>query len=218
MKRNIHLQDITDGKLYRSDDLVKLGCDDCSGCSSCCSNMEALVLDPYDIHQLKTGLTKTFEELLTHAIEIGSVDGVLLPFMKTSGEQGHCSFLNEEGRCDIHHFRPGICRLFPLGRYYHDGTFSYVLQLGECEKPLKAKIKIKKWLGIGDLKQYETFSLKWHNFLLDIEKELPSLEEDERRILAMYLLRSFYQRDFGKDFYQEFDLALTKAKKDLNLD
>ena len=25
-----------------------------------------------------------------------------------------CTFLDENGRCSIHPFRPGICRLFPL--------------------------------------------------------------------------------------------------------
>ena len=34
MKREISLEEISDGKLYGSGDMVKVGCDDCRGCSA----------------------------------------------------------------------------------------------------------------------------------------------------------------------------------------
>ena len=39
MKREISLEEISDGKLYGSGDMVKVGCDDCRGCSACCRGM-----------------------------------------------------------------------------------------------------------------------------------------------------------------------------------
>ena len=60
-------------------------------------------------------------------------------------EQDRCAYLDADGRCRIHDVRPGICRLFPLGRVYDDkGDFSYFLQTGECAKKNLAKIKVKK--------------------------------------------------------------------------
>ncbi len=216
MKRNISLDELTDGKLYHANDLVKVGCNNCQGCSSCCSNMEALVLDPYDIHQLKKGLSCNFQMLMEKGIEITYIDGMLLPIMQTSGEQEHCYFLDQQGRCKIHSFRPGICRLFPLGRYYHDDAFSYILQTGECMNA-QNKVKIKKWLGIANLKDYESYILRWHDFLKEIQVESNGLAEEQKRVLHMYLLRNFYQLDFDDDFYTDFSKRMTTAKSALGL-
>ena len=82
MKRNVRLEDISDGKLYTANDLVKADCHDCEGCSACCRGMASIVLDPYDVWQLCMGLGKTFEGLMEEHIELQVVDGVILPKLK----------------------------------------------------------------------------------------------------------------------------------------
>ena len=129
MKRYVSLEEISDGHLYTSEDLVKAGCGDCKGCSNCCRSMaDTIILDPLDAFRLTKGLSCTFETLLAGRLELGVVDGIILPHMKMSGAPACCSFLNEEGRCTIHSIRPGFCRLFPLGRYYENRSFRYFLQ------------------------------------------------------------------------------------------
>ena len=50
MKRNVDLNEISDGRLYSANDMVKVECGDCAGCSACCQNMgTSVVLDPMDI-------------------------------------------------------------------------------------------------------------------------------------------------------------------------
>lgn len=39
MKRNVDLNEISDGRLYSANDMVKVECGDCAGCSACCQNM-----------------------------------------------------------------------------------------------------------------------------------------------------------------------------------
>ena len=64
MKRNVSLEEISDGKLYTSNDMVKADCGDCAGCSACCHGMgESIVLDPLDIYRLTTNL-KQYEEFV----------------------------------------------------------------------------------------------------------------------------------------------------------
>ena len=75
----------------------------------------------------------------------------------------------------IHAFRPGFCRLYPLGRIYEDGSFSYFLQVYECPHPNKSKVKIRKWLGIENLPAYEAFVLKWHDVLEETRKEAAAI-------------------------------------------
>ena len=157
MEREIDLKKISDGKLYTNKDMVKAGCGECQGCSDCCRGMgNSIFLDPMDIYRLTTGLECTFEDLLSTCVELQVVDGFIQPNMKMTGKEEQCPFLNEKGRCNIHAIRPGICRLFPLGRCYDgEGGFQYFLQIYECKKEPKSKVKIKNWLGVEEIGRYE---------------------------------------------------------------
>ena len=47
MKRQVSLEEISDGRLYSKNDMVKAGCGGCKGCSDCCSGMgNSVILDP----------------------------------------------------------------------------------------------------------------------------------------------------------------------------
>ncbi len=217
MKRQMDMSEISDGKLYNSNDLVKAGC---SGCGGCCKGMgESIVLDPLDMFRLTENLNMTFEMLLQDKIELGVVDGLILPHLKMNGKDERCGFLNEANRCEIHSFRPGICRLFPLGRVYEDGGFQYFLQVHECKKSPQIKVKIKKWLEEDDLSRQEKFVIRWHNFLLDVQAKLDERDDDQlRKKISMYLLQSFYLEPFRgeADFYQLFERRLENVEKVIN--
>lgn len=215
MKRNIDLKEISDGRLYTANDMVKADCHDCAGCSACCSGMgESIVLDPLDIHRLCVGLNTTFNELMDNKIELNIVDGLTLPNLKMKET---CGFLNSEGRCSIHQFRPGICRMFPLGRYYEENGFKYFLQVHECPARNKGKVKVKKWLDIPELKQYEQYIWEWHQFQKACQQALDELSEEQIRILNLLILKTFYQKPYGQDFYQEFYNRLDMIKEKLGI-
>lgn len=44
MKREVDLNEISDGRLYSSGDMVKVDCHDCEGCSACCQGMGNSIL------------------------------------------------------------------------------------------------------------------------------------------------------------------------------
>ena len=99
MKRNIDLSEISDGRLYTANDMVKADCHDCKGCSSCCRDMgDSILLDPMDIWRLGRCLGKTFDEMMDVYVELHVVDGMILPNLKMNEETESCSFLNEAGR------------------------------------------------------------------------------------------------------------------------
>ena len=213
------MEDISDGKLYTANDLVKADCGDCEGCSACCRGMgSSIVLDPLDIYRLTTGLGVRFEQLLSDKIELNVVDGIILPNLKMGGEKECCAFLNEEGRCSIHGIRPGICRLFPLGRFYEDGGFKYFLQIHECKKENRTKVKVKKWIDTPDLKKYESFISEWHYFLLELQGKLLKIEEEKVKTINMFLLQSFFLEPYKaeEDFYEQFDHRMKKVKQYLH--
>lgn len=216
MKRNVDLNEISDGKLYGANDLVKAGCQDCQGCSACCHGMgNSIILDPLDVWRLTGGLKVSFEQLLASAVELSVVDGIILPNIRMAGEREACTFLNEEGRCSIHPHRPGICRLFPLGRVYEDGTFKYFLQTQECRKEDRVKVKVRKWIDTPDIRNYEAFVNEWHYFLKDMEAYVEGLDENEQKQVNLYLLRQFYLRPYetGEDFYPQIAVRLKEARE-----
>lgn len=209
MKRNVSLAEISDGRLYGVNDMVKADCHGCHGCSKCCQGMgSSIILDPYDVYRLTTGLHKTMEELLATAVELNVVDGVILPNLKMTGAREHCAFLNEEGRCSIHAYRPGICRLFPLGRYYENGSFKYFLQTGECAGKNPTKVKVSKWIDTPDLNRNREFIICWHYLLNELEELMADNEDDAfRKNLNLFLLNTFYLASYeeNRDFYEQFE-------------
>jgi Fe-S-cluster containining protein len=111
------------------------------------------------------------------------MDGIILPNLKMS--EG-CAFL-KNGGCEIHAHRPGICRLFPLGRIYVGRTaeadkktateFKYFLQTKECPVKNKIEVRVSDWLGIDDLEKNEAFINKWHRFLTFDRKKISTIAE-----------------------------------------
>ena len=141
-------------------------------------------------------------------------DGMILPNLKMSGVNEACAFLNEEGRCRVHSIRPGICRLFPLGRVYADGRFQYFLQIHECKNGNRTMVKVKKGIDTPDLKQNDQFVLAWHDFVEEIQTKMMAIADDETfKKVNMFLLQQFYiERYHEEDFYTQFEERLTKAK------
>lgn len=215
MERDIDLKEISDGRRYRAGDMVKAGCNDCKGCSLCCSGMgSSIILDPYDMYQLETGLDLSFEALMQDGIELHVVEGVILPNLKMQKEADACAFLNAEGRCGIHDFRPGFCRMFPLGRVYEEEDFQYFLQMHECPYPGKTKIKVKKWLGIPEISEYEQFVRSWHGFLKKLKERLRETENEEvAKQMNLFVLQQFFVKEYEKeaDFYSQFAQRLSEA-------
>lgn len=209
MERNVDLQEISDGRLYSANDMVRADCQGCEGCSACCKGMgTSIVLDPLDVFRLCTYFRVPFEALLADHVELNVVDGMILPNLKMVGEDEHCIFLNQEGRCGVHKIRPGFCRLFPLGRLYEDRSFQYILQVHECAKQDRQKIKIRKWIDTPDLKAYEQFVNDWHYFLKDVAASLQKegASDQTAREVNIYVLKQFYMRGFdeNRNFYAQF--------------
>ncbi len=210
MKRFVELSEISDGKLYEEEDMARLGCRDCAGCSACCRGMgDTIILDPLDVHRISRRLQKTAEQLIQEgALALGVVDGIILPHLQMQAESGACFFLNAQGRCSIHESRPGICRLFPLGRYYEDGDFRYFLQTDECRRERRSKVRISKWIDTPELPRYRQFILGWHYFLNDAEEKLKARPEMARQWDTL-ILQGFYLTAYEEEeFYPQFQKRL----------
>lgn len=215
MRRNVTMEEISDGRRYHANDMVKADCLDCKGCSACCHDMvDTIILTPYDIYNLQKGTGKFLQELLLREVRLTVVNGVVLPNLKMTEEEKCCAFLDGDGRCAIHAFRPDLCRLFPLGRVYEDHGFQYFLQTGQCDHA-KTKIKVSKWIDMPAASEHGRYILRWHDLLNGIEEILWDSEDDEfNKNLNMALLNGFFMTpyDAEADFYPQFDERAEKME------
>ena len=209
MIREIDIDEISDGKRYRANDMVKIECNDCKGCSDCCHDMDdTIILDPYDIYMLCKATDLSFEGLLAGGkISLRVVDGIIAPHILMQQDTKSCGFLSEEGRCTVHDFRPGFCRLFPMGRIYENDGFSYFLQVNECSYGTKNKIKLKKWLGIPALGEYEKYILHYHDLLKSFTARFTEDTNDEVvKSINMLILNTLFKEPYNgnEDFYPQY--------------
>ena len=70
-------------RFYGSNDMAKVGCHDCNGCSSCCQDMgQSIWLDPYDIYNL----TKKYDYIIKTFYEIEKNDSFNLKHIFECGQ------------------------------------------------------------------------------------------------------------------------------------
>lgn len=214
MQRNCDLSKITDGRSYGLNDMVRTGCDDCKGCSACCQGMgSSILLDPLDIYNLCSNMKMSFEQLLAGYVELNVVDGIILPNLRMDTDSQKCSFLNKEGRCTVHTYRPGICRIFPLARVYDNNDFKYVLQTEECVRSNRTKVKVDKWIDTPELETNQKYIKDWHFFLRGLQNRILSgMEEAEIKNISMVILQNFFLTPYSYDisFYPQFYDRLSK--------
>ena len=218
MKRDVSLEEISDGRLYGAGDLVRVDTRGCGGCSSCCRGMgSSAILDPMDVWRLSAALGCGFDRLLEDCLELGVTDGWVLPHLRMTGVDEACGLLSSEGRCTVHGARPGVCRLFPLGRFYEGRSFRYFLQVHECPAA-KSKVKVRKWLEIPDIEKYEAYITDWHFFLEDASRVLEGTGDAMQSRACTFVLKTFYARPWEPDdFYGQFALRLQEGLQFMGL-
>lgn len=218
---NRNLEEISDGKIYSLNDMVRVSCGDCAGCHACCEDMgTSIILDPLDVFLLEKNLGMDFNQLFSNHLELNMTEGMILPNLKMCKEDLCCTFLDEEGRCSIHEFRPGLCRVFPLGRIYEEERLSYFLQVEGCKKENRSKVKVSKWLDTPELKKNQQFLADWHSFRKTVEQMIADTAEEQTvKTITMFLLNTFFVNayDVQEDFYSQFYERLNKIKGALGL-
>lgn len=102
--------------------------------------------------------------------------------------------------------------MFPLGRYYEeDGSFQYFLQVHECRKEKRTKVKVRRWIDTPDAVRYDAFVRDWHGFLKLLQGKLT---DKNAKTMSMMVLQQFYLTPYGGEdaFYPVFYERLKQAE------
>ena len=87
------LDEISDGKLYDIEDIVKADTCGCNGCSDCCCDVgELVVLTPFDIYEIVNYLGIEFDKLLGDKIQLRKNNKILLPYLKMQDNNKNVNF------------------------------------------------------------------------------------------------------------------------------
>ena len=90
------LNEISDGKLYDIEDMVKADTCGCNGCSDCCKDVgDLVVLTPFDIYEITNYLNMDFDKLIGDKIVLRENNKIVLPYLKMQENNKNCSFLDE---------------------------------------------------------------------------------------------------------------------------
>ena len=75
------LDEISDGKLYDIEDIVKADTCGCDGCNDCCCDVgDLVVLTPFDVYEMVSFLDIAFDELLHDKIVLRENNKISLPY------------------------------------------------------------------------------------------------------------------------------------------
>jgi hypothetical protein len=120
----------------------------CQVCGACCHN-KAIRIAPYEALRLARNLGLTTTEFFQVYVEKGGLVLRLKP-------DGSCVFLKPEG-CSVHHDRPLVCRLFPLGQIIdQEGQerFSVMPLHPDCLGILAAESTVEAYLESQEVDSY----------------------------------------------------------------
>lgn len=149
-----------------SSDVVELACGT-EGCSAnCCAAGPPIVLNPYEIARIRFESGMPYEDLLD-VFETGRAKGfpvVMLP--RTPA----CSFLTSQG-CRIYKARPLACRLFPLGRVYHQSRSHIVLpEHNRCAGLVSSPSRtVTEYLADQETDKFIEMADQWIDFVSEME-------------------------------------------------
>jgi hypothetical protein len=93
------------------------------------------------------------------------------------------------------------------------------LQVNECPKENKSKVKVSKWIDTPNLKTNQKFISDWHYFIKDVGKKvLESSDEILAKKINMEILQAFYVEKYNteEDFYTQFYKRIDDVKKALD--
>lgn len=112
----------------RPEDGFSFSCrDECMG--RCCCNI-TILLEPWDIEIMSRHLDMPGQRFFTEYchLELNREAGWPVVWL-LHADQGHCAFMQPDGKCAIYLARSGNCRTFPLGR-----AVRYVREDGETRR------------------------------------------------------------------------------------
>lgn len=225
---------MTREEIFQDIESMTVGLDDtfkfhCTQCGKCCRNRDDILLSAYDIYKMSKALKMTPSQFFAKYCRSHIGDNSRVPIVRliSVGKDDRCPLLRNN-KCSVHHVKPAVCAMFPLGRYIvldknesgkpsmEGCTAKYLLQPPECGDTSETHT-VREWLADFDIQTEDEFFIGWHTALHELGEEIRKLEKTESMIIMMPLwnmirITMYLNYDVQKDFLPQFKMNLAKCK------
>ena len=182
--------------------------------TDCCQNIN-IVLTPYDVLRMKTGLGITSEEFLDKHTIIIPKEGKLLPvvILKLNEDDKRCPFVAKEEGCKIYDDRPWPCRMYPL-TMNNDGTYSLITDSSRCKGLEEADTnKVIEWLHTQKIEEYDELNEFLSSLTIQLEAQKLNIENPQ---IQQMMFMSLYNIDkFRKFVFESTFLDRLEVEEDI---
>lgn len=218
---------------------ITVGLDDtfhfhCTQCGKCCVNREDILLPPRDLYKIAKELKMAPVEVFLKYCEsyIGSNSHIPIVRLKPLGQIKRCPFLKNL-KCSVHKAKPGVCAMYPVGRYmavnpetYHKTGLEgcqtqYMLQPITCGDKSEVHT-VREWLSDFDIETEDKTFILWHSTAAKVGtllKKGEKLVSEKTMCLAWNAVLKLLYLDYNTDqeFLPQFEKNAAKTLEVLSI-
>ncbi len=202
----------------------------CTQCGKCCIYREDILLPPRDLYKIAKELNMTVPDAFHQYCEtyIGSNSRIPIVRLKPRGSVRRCPLLKDR-KCMVHKAKPGVCAMYPLGRYLaidpatresvktEDLQIKYLLQPITCGDKSEVHT-VRDWLADFDIKSEDQIFLQWHAFVQLAGAVFARMEkilspEEMQPIWDIFFCQMYMKYDTKKEFLPQFTSNICSMKE-----
>lgn len=177
--------------------------------TNCCQDV-TIVLTPYDVLRLKTGLKISSGEFLDQHTIVIPKKGHLIPLfiLKMNESDKKCPFVSQEG-CTVYQDRPWPCRMYPLN-LNDDGTYSLIADASKCFGLKEDETtKISDWLKQQGIEPYEEMNEYLSSLTIQLQSQKMDIDNpqiQQMTVMALYNIDRFREFVFKSTFLDRLEV------------
>lgn len=184
---------------------------ECEMCGNCCRNRkEPILLTGADIYRIARSLNKEMMDVVVDNTRMYIGENSHIPVLVLRERMdGSCSLLRK-GRCMVHHDKPAVCALFPLGRFYssEDNRFHYFKNTISCQPERKdgRSWTLQEWLDEFRIEESEKLTEAWDRLIVGLTTVTHKMDKDKvRRVLDPIFLALYLGYDTNKSYVDQVE-------------
>lgn len=213
--------------IFNNLERMKIGLDDtfqfdCKTCGKCCIHRDDVLLHPKDIYNMAKELHLTTEELIEKYCEvyIGQDSRIPIVRLKPRGSVHRCPLLKDR-KCQVHDAKPGICKLYPLGRYLvllgktsadiDMDSVQYIFNKPDCKGSEGTETHtVREWLESFGIPVKDEFFIKWQKLVMEMGTVFRKIEKkvSEKTLEMLWnaaFIGLYLHYNTELDFMSQFD-------------
>ena len=219
-------------------DEMKIGLDDtfrfhCTKCGKCCVDREDIILPPRDIYRISKELHMEPLEFYQKYCEsyIGNTSRLPIVRLKPVGNAKRCPLLHKR-KCIVHHAKPSVCALYPLGRFmelkkediyagHMDPEVKYLLQPVDCGDNSEEHT-VREWLGDFNISLEDQVFIQWNQLIAETGTKIKQAEKMVnpflmRKVWSTLLALMYLNYDTEREFLPQFEKNAAEVKELLSV-